>query len=70
MGADMTSPGQPDRATGRRAAVDAREIATGLRDFYAGVVDEPLGPRMAELLARLDRVDPSRSAPRGAERGV
>jgi hypothetical protein len=66
----MTSPGQSDRSTGRRATVDPREIATGLRDFYAAVVDEPLGPRMAELLARLDRFDPGRSAPRGAERGI
>jgi hypothetical protein len=39
----------------RPGALDSREIATGLRDYYAGVVEEPLDPRMTELLARLSR---------------
>jgi hypothetical protein len=42
-----------DELARREAAPDPHEIAIGLRNYYAGVVEEPLDPRMTELLARL-----------------
>ena len=66
----MTADGQPARAPPRREGMpDPREVALGLRNYYAGVVDEPLEPRMTELLARLDRVAPLRGAAAPAEGG-
>jgi hypothetical protein len=49
----MTAP-KPAATPLRRRRADPGEIALGLRHYYGDVVAEPLDPRMAALLARLE----------------
>ena len=59
----MTSPADPKPGTkpASKAASSPRppapEWAEALRDLYQGVVEEPLPPALADLIARLDEED-------------
>lgn len=61
----MASPSKPAAAQKaprrkRKAAVPGSNpaIVEGLRELYGSVVEEPLPPAIADLLARLDEQDP------------